>query len=549
MFFPQLLIFIVSVVFISISISGYGSLIKLDIKKNFFLNILLGFIVLSLIVTFIHFFFKINFLISLLIFFIGILIFSIKKNINFSSLLNKKFIYFFIILLLFAPIYLSQKYHEDFGYYHLPYSLGFIEEKIIFGFSNINQSYVYNSLWLNINSIFFLQDKNFNFLTLPNFILYVTFIIFSLNQIISKRNIDVSDYYLTFTLFYFLLKFTRISEFGVDLPAIIFSILVIYYFFKFSETELIEEKKNYFFLIVIFAIFSVLIKLSTIPVILLPFYLYVKYFRALKFSFLNLKYISVYFLLIFFLVQQFVYTGCFLFPTDFTCFNVSWFNQEYLKLSQKLELLNKSYSLAQDIYTPEEYLKNFNWLYFWFKRSFVEILEHFLTIILPSTLFLFFLKMNKENRLFFKESIFMYIFLFSGLIFWLNFSPVYRFAIHLFLTLIFMLFLHFFYSKQFSKKVFIIFFSIFILFNFSKNILRLKKEDNIFFGIKKIHNEYIYSEEYSNKYAKTFRPDIKKNIKNGWQGRLCWDIPFICSYNELDINKKNGYLIFNKLKK
>ena len=89
--------------------------------------------------------------------------------------------------MLFIPIYLSQKYHEDFGYYHLPYAIGLIEEKIIFGFSNINLTYVYNSLWLNIYSVFFLQDKNFDFLTLPSFILYVSFIIFSLNQIISKK--------------------------------------------------------------------------------------------------------------------------------------------------------------------------------------------------------------------------------------------------------------------------------------------------------------------------------------------------------------------------
>ena len=82
----------------------------------------------------------------------------------------------------------------------------------------------------------------------------------------------------------------------------------------------------------------------------------------------------------------------FFFPTNLTCLNVSWFNQDYLKLSQKLELINKSYNLARDIYTPEEYLKNFNWIYFWFKRNFVEILEHFLTIIFPSMLFLFFLK-------------------------------------------------------------------------------------------------------------------------------------------------------------
>ncbi|MDC2980400.1 hypothetical protein OAZ14_03025, partial [Candidatus Pelagibacter sp.] len=91
------------------------------------------------------------------------------------------------------------------------------------------------------------------------------------------------------------------------------------------------------------------------------------------------------------------------------------------------------------------------------------------------------------------------------------------------------------------------FFSIFIVFNFSKNVLRLINEDNIFFGVHKIHNKYVNDNEYTNIHVKIFRPDVKNNSLNGWQGRLCWNIPFICSYNKLDIRKKNGYLIINKL--
>ena len=546
MIFSQILIFVMGIVLLSLSISGYGRLINLSVKKNFFLDIFLGFILITFLITIIHFFFKLNLFISIFIFIFGILFFFYKKKISSLRFIKVANIYYLIIILLLVPIFLSQKYHEDFGYYHLPYAIGFIEEKIIFGYSNIDLTYVYNSLWLNIYSIFFLQDKNYDFLTLPSFILYVSFILYSFNQIISKKNLISSDYFLVVTLFYFLLKFTRISEFGVDLPAIIFSILAIYYFFKFSETEIIQERKNYFFLIIIFSIFSILIKLSTLPIILLSFYLYIKYFRDLKFSIFNFRYFLVYALLTTFFIQQFIYTGCFLFPSSLTCLNVSWFNEDYLTISQKLMLVNKSYNLARDIFTPEEYLKNFNWVFFWFKRNFTEMSEHFLTIILPSILFLLFLKKKKENIFLFKENTFIYTFLFFGLIFWLYFSPVYRFAIHLFLTLIFMLLFNLFNKKQFSKKVFIIFFSIFIMFNFSKNILRLDKEKNIFFGIQKIQNKYLKNLDYSNKYAKIYIPDVKNNSQNGWQGRLCWNIPFICSTENLIIYKKNDYLFLIK---
>ena len=65
----------------------------------------------------------------------------------------------------------------------------------------------------------------------------------------------MSNYYLIVVLFYFILKFTRISEFGVDLPAAVFSILAIYYFIKFSETNLIELREECFYLISLFSIF------------------------------------------------------------------------------------------------------------------------------------------------------------------------------------------------------------------------------------------------------------------------------------------------------
>ena len=155
MIFFHILIFIVGIVLLSLSISGYGRLIKLTIKKNFFLEIFLGFILITLLITFIHFFFKINLLISVLVLTLGVLLFFFKRKFKQSRLFKITDINYLVIFLLLIPIFLSQKYHEDFGYYHLPYAIGFIEEKIIFGFANIDQSYVYNSIWLNLYSIFF----------------------------------------------------------------------------------------------------------------------------------------------------------------------------------------------------------------------------------------------------------------------------------------------------------------------------------------------------------------------------------------------------------
>ena len=548
MIFFHIIIFFISIVLFSFSIAGYGSLLRLKTENNFFIDIFLGFTVISFIVTTSHFFLKINLLVSSLIFLIGLIIYLKKKNIDVSYEFIKKNIFYIIIVFLIIPMFISQKYHEDFGYYHLPYALGFIEEKIVFGYSNINPAYVYNSIWLNLYSIFFLNGKNFDFLTLPSFILYLTFILFSLNQIISKKNKLISDYYLVVVLFYLILKFTRISEFGVDIPSVIFSILGIYYFIKFFETILENEKKKYFFLIVIFSLFSILIKLSTFPIILLSLYVYLRYFKNLKSSLIDYRFLFIFLLFLSFLIQQFIYSGCFFFPTNLTCFNVNWFNTEFLNLSKGLRLVNKSYFIeAKEIYSPEEYLSNFNWVYFWIKRNFIEVSEHFLTIIIPSFLFLFLLKKKDKFDLFFKEKNVLFVFLILSLIFWLHFSPVYRFAIHLFVTLAFIFLLNLFLSKNFSNKIFVYFISIFILFNFSKNISRVIKVDEWFVGTQKIENKYLINQTYGNEFIKIFRPDVENNSKNGWQGRLCWNIPFICSYNKLNVSKKNGYLIVNEL--
>ena len=102
--------------------------------------------------------------------------------------------------------------------------------------------------------------------------------------------------------------------------------------------------------------------------------------------------------------------------------------------------------------------------------------------------------------------------------------------------------------KKFSNKVFLIFISIKIIFNLSKNFTRLINKDDIYFGIEKINNNYQRLSNINLEKFMVYKPDIKKNNTNGWQGRLCWDIPFLCTYNEISVEKKYGYLFINKLK-
>ena len=155
----ELSIFLLSVIFISFSLAGLGSLINFELNRNFFEEIFLGFVIVALVITLTHFFFKINFLISLLVFFVGLFLFYKNKN-SFDFLKKKINLRYLFLIIFLIPMFISQKYHEDFGYYHLPYSLALIEEKIVFGFANVDKPFVYSSIWLNLSPIFFFSLLN-----------------------------------------------------------------------------------------------------------------------------------------------------------------------------------------------------------------------------------------------------------------------------------------------------------------------------------------------------------------------------------------------------
>ena len=75
----ELIMFLAGIAVLSISVSGYGSLLSLSIKTNFFLNIFIVFIIITFIVTLVHFFFKIDLIISQIILILGLIIFFKKK--------------------------------------------------------------------------------------------------------------------------------------------------------------------------------------------------------------------------------------------------------------------------------------------------------------------------------------------------------------------------------------------------------------------------------------------------------------------------------------
>ena len=71
----EIVLFFLAIIVASTSIAGYGCLIKFKNNDNIFTDIFLGFIFISSLLTFTHFFIKIDHFVSLIIFTLGIVFF------------------------------------------------------------------------------------------------------------------------------------------------------------------------------------------------------------------------------------------------------------------------------------------------------------------------------------------------------------------------------------------------------------------------------------------------------------------------------------------
>ena len=149
---------------------------------------------------------------------------------------------------------IGYKPNEDYGYYHLPYIINMISDKIIFGLSNIQVNFAWNSSWLNFSSVLNLPLLDIKGTQLSNSTLYFFVLCLFLKeskQIIFKTNI--SNLFILTSSLYFIIKFSRISEHGFDFPANIFLVLSFFYFLKIFEEDNVELIKKYFVLVLLFS--------------------------------------------------------------------------------------------------------------------------------------------------------------------------------------------------------------------------------------------------------------------------------------------------------
>ena len=539
-----------------IFITGYLlsiNIFKLDYDSLEIYEIgLLGIIFLVFLSFVFHLIVPLNEIYNSLIFILLILffIFQIKKKIFKKFIFDYKFI--LISFLIIFIMTLKYKPHEDYGYYHLPYIINLISEKIIFGLSNLQPQFGWNSTWLNFSSLFYLPILKIKGTQLSNsillfFIFYMFFKeLFSLNN---KKKL--SFLFITLLSCYVIIKFSRISAHGFDFPANIYTLLCFYYFIKIFEEKNTIYINKYFILILCFSLFAITIKLSAFatPILIIFIFLLINKKKDLIIS-IKLPLIFCFLFFLLWIFQQFIYTGCFIPHFEFTCIQtVEWYTNDISKMISGLTgAVNKSFNTYGGDLTSDEYVRNFNWVNNWFERHKIELTEHLVAVIIPFIILIIFnikSSFNNENSIIksiiYRKTFFIFISLFTifGLAVWFIKSPVIRFGIPYLFSLIFLTSILITQILKLNFKnglYFVIVLS--VIFNFSKNIDRIIKNDS---------NSYwphVLIINYSTKLQNSFEINYPNSKINSAKAKLCWSIPHICSVTKgknLKFDKKFSY--------
>ena len=151
-------ILIFFLLFITISILGYGFLLSNSLNKNLLkYNLgyigLLGLLTLVSISYFTIFFIKHDFLHNFIIHFLGVIFFIYFFHKNKKK---KDFFLLITLIILFSSAIFILKNHDDFSYYHFSYSLGLSQNKIQMGLGNLHHGYKHHSSLFFLNSLIYL---------------------------------------------------------------------------------------------------------------------------------------------------------------------------------------------------------------------------------------------------------------------------------------------------------------------------------------------------------------------------------------------------------
>ena len=489
---------------------GYGfALQKITGLNKYSLNI--GFIGLSGILFLIiysyisHFFLAHGLLHNIIINFFGLILFLIYFRFWKKEIL--------LLILIFSILIISFfifKTHDDFPYYHFPYTNYLNESSVIFGLGNLNLGFRTPSSIFFLNSLFFLPVIKFYAFQIGAILFFGFSILILFDDIKTDLKLDKIDLTLflrLFSLCFILIFFYRIQEHGTDRSAQILVLLFIIELFSIRKNY--DNFNNHISKIIILLTLMVGLKLFFLLyfIFIIPFIYYLvkdkklKMFNKIFFNklfFLSLISIALY------VSIYFINTGCFFYPVTFSCIeNLSWSIE--IDQVQRLRIHYENWAKAgsgagYENIDQVNYIKNLNWLPTWIEKYFFNKVSDFILgiILLILVISLFFIRESKPNFRSNFNSKFYYLFILILFFEWFFNHPALRYGGYSLIALIFFIPTSYLISKYCSfknvtHKVTIIVLLSILIFS-SRNIVRLNNEIKIY-EYEPIKNPYYYLDD------------------------------------------------------
>jgi len=506
------------------SIVGYGlySLKLLKIKFDF-INFgyagLFGIYILIVYSYFSNLFIAHTETHNLAILCIGLILFVYLIKQKYSSYKSEIIFSFIVFVLLFCAV-LQFKNHDDFPYYHFPYTYYLTQQSLHIGIGQFNHGFRTPSSIFYINSLFYLPYAKFY---LFNF--FSLFILGFANIILLKKIhnyfkfISTKDKQLNFIHFLSLLSFVfiniffyRLSEYGTDRAAMVLIFLFVIELLNFVNLKSIKTFNLFYIyllgaLIISFKAFYILYIIFIIPLFLYILKKKKNYIQTSYFLFFNKYFVLFLFLFLFILFTYFINTGCLVYPLSFTCFDgMSWGIPltQVQQMSDWYELWSKGGAAPNfRIDNPETYLKNFNWVSNWINIYFFNKVSDFLLgIIFLISIFLFCFRVAFFNRKIIRVDnhvYLVYLLIFVLGIEWFYNHPALRYGgYHIVALLIFIPLAVKLSSSQTDlkkyTKVAIVLVSITTIIFISRNINRMNNEVESY-GYKPIKQTYYFLDD------------------------------------------------------
>ena len=494
------LLFLTSYFLIVLSVIGHGVLAIKFTKTNVSTDDI-GFVGLVGIFFLIwysyltHFFLEHDYLHNIIFIIIGLISVYYFK---FKILTKKNLIFLFLIFSIIFVAFIIFKTHDDFGYYHFPYSYYLNKFSMIIGIGPLNHGFKTPSSIFYLNSLFYLPHLDYYLYHMGSILVLGFSNIILVSNI--KKYLDQKDnnnfFFLNLLAFIFInIFFYRIAEHGTDRSAQI--LIFLFFIYILSLREHYEKFDNILPKLII--LLSLIISLKSFYILyfifIIPFIYYIlkdnkaylidKIFRNPMLYFSILLGACV-------MLVYFFNTGCLLYPVQQTCISgiewgipkseVSALNTHYQWWSKAGGGPGYSHEIEKELY-----IQNLNWLSNWIDKYFFNKMSDFLLSLVFISIVLVIIFRSKKKKLInknFKINLFYYFCIILLLVEWFYNHPSLRYGGFVIFALIFFIPLSHLLSKyeisqNFGFKIMIIFFLVSSIF-IGRNVDRIFYEQNFY---------------------------------------------------------------------